>query len=658
MIDLQVTNYIVIISAWSDTNNVTILGPPPIQAPDTIETGMHPITGPRPITANAWAVALGLWIFIDLQRVWAPSLITIFGQAASTPAELMGAYALGCIAIALIPLLLFRQRHTRVALLGAMTIMAATRVALQFTDGGDPQLWIASLGIAAGVTWLALAAQSYGRDVVAGVAVGLALSTITHAALGTWGAIWRHDAWAYVLLAVQLIGLLLAHRHSQASKPLGARACWLLFPLLLLTGIAFANAGRASAVAGGVGLVGVSVGAILGIWAAGLVVRRTSVAIAMVVFIIAAALVLGVEVTVNQVPGVSPRWVLPAYVFGLPAAIHLLAAAARGKSGSSLRVAGGAVIWVLLFFAYYAGYDLGYHADSLMVIVALILGILAASTNGASPRRPTYSPALISCAVVAAVITAWFGPGLTTAPVSASSASNPATLTFATYNLRMGYGMNGRFDPRGVAQVLRGADVIVLSEIDRGWLLNGGQDQLRILAQLLDMHMAFGPAADPVWGDAILSRHKLHDIRGEAFERYGAVTGAEVLSATINVGDKKIAIISTHLQPGNAKTNGTVRQAKELAKIMRARAAGHDGAVLGGDLNTTPASAAWTELLTSGYVDALASDRPMLTSPADHPVESIDHVFVTPGLGVRKAYTKKTEYSDHLPVFAELQVSD
>jgi hypothetical protein len=33
-------------------------------------------------------------LLVDLLRVWLPSIITIFGQAASTPAELLGAFAL------------------------------------------------------------------------------------------------------------------------------------------------------------------------------------------------------------------------------------------------------------------------------------------------------------------------------------------------------------------------------------------------------------------------------------------------------------------------------------------------------------------------------------------------------------------------------------
>ncbi|WP_283095297.1 hypothetical protein [Nocardioides alcanivorans] len=37
------------------------------------------------VNRHVLEVGVGLWLLVDLQRVWAPSLITIFGQAASTP---------------------------------------------------------------------------------------------------------------------------------------------------------------------------------------------------------------------------------------------------------------------------------------------------------------------------------------------------------------------------------------------------------------------------------------------------------------------------------------------------------------------------------------------------------------------------------------------
>ena len=41
-----------------------------------------------------WDVLLGVVVLADVLRVFLPSLITLVGSAGSTPAEVMGAYAL------------------------------------------------------------------------------------------------------------------------------------------------------------------------------------------------------------------------------------------------------------------------------------------------------------------------------------------------------------------------------------------------------------------------------------------------------------------------------------------------------------------------------------------------------------------------------------
>src|SRR3546814_18002779 len=94
----------------------------------------------------------------------------------------------------------------------------------------------------------------------------------------------------------------------------------------------------------------------------------------------------------------------------------------------------------------------------------------------------------------------------------------------------MGYGMDGEFDPRAVAAQIadQDPDVVLLSEVDRAWLLNGGQDQLAILARLLDMEAHFGPAADAVWGDAILTDLPVEDVRSRTLDSFGAFPGTPV----------------------------------------------------------------------------------------------------------------------------------
>ena len=46
-------------------------------------------------------LALGIAVLLDVLRVWLPSVITLFGRAAETPAELLGAFALGWFLLAL-----------------------------------------------------------------------------------------------------------------------------------------------------------------------------------------------------------------------------------------------------------------------------------------------------------------------------------------------------------------------------------------------------------------------------------------------------------------------------------------------------------------------------------------------------------------------------
>jgi hypothetical protein len=86
------------------------------------------------------ALAAGVLLLVDVLRVWLPSIITIFGQAASTPAELMGAFALLWFVIAVAAVPLGKRVGTlRVAIAGALGL-AAARLALVFVHGGQPQL--------------------------------------------------------------------------------------------------------------------------------------------------------------------------------------------------------------------------------------------------------------------------------------------------------------------------------------------------------------------------------------------------------------------------------------------------------------------------------------------------------------------------------------
>ncbi|WP_235739147.1 endonuclease/exonuclease/phosphatase family protein [Nocardioides alcanivorans] len=228
---------------------------------------------------------------------------------------------------------------------------------------------------------------------------------------------------------------------------------------------------------------------------------------------------------------------------------------------------------------------------------------------------------------------------------------NPG-LTVMAWNLRMGYGTDGRFRVEEVAELIaeEAPDVVLLSEVDRGWLLNGGQDQLKILARLLDMEAHFGPAADPVWGDAILTAEPVR-WETQPLPDFGAVTGAQIMAATVTKGGQEYDVLSTHLQPaGHGPDQGRLLQAQRIADFAQERITEGRPLILGGDFNLSPGTESWLALLDAGLDDGLADARPLFTSPADAPEEQIDHLFVSRGTWVTAAWAVSTQLSDHFPV--------
>src|SRR5690606_32197435 len=135
----------------------------------------------------------------------------------------------------------------------------------------------------AGMTWLALTVVRRARVAVAGLVTGIALSVTTHAALGTWGAVWRSDVWACSLLVVQVGLVVLAALRSRGAGGYAAlprRLAWSIWPGLFVAGVVVANAGRASAVLQEAGLALIATGSVAAILTARAPVRRWSAVLA------------------------------------------------------------------------------------------------------------------------------------------------------------------------------------------------------------------------------------------------------------------------------------------------------------------------------------------------------------------------------------------
>ena len=604
----------------------------------------------RGVSRRTSGLAVGVLLFVDVLRVWLPSIITIFGQAASTPAWLLSIFALAWLLGGFAAPSLCRWLGTRRVAVATAVLLGAARAALLFVHGGQPQLYLASAGLLAGIAWLAATAD-LGARVSPGVPLGIAAASVQHALLGMVDLSWRTSWWAWLLglaeVAVFLI-LSLAHRDSPESP---AGGWFIVGPALLLAGMLAVSPALNSVALSYLGssfadinlpllYIPVSIaGALLFLWSAASPLKRLRLAAG-----------LGLVASTVVFAYAEGRWLSVAILLAAPSLGACVGLAAERAKHRGYALVSGMAVFGIASIAYYASYDVGYPNQWVPIAVGLAVAVYAWSAP--SPAKVTVvRPAVVVIAVV--VLGVLTGLAGVAQPSGYRPEPDRPRLRLVTYNIRMGFGLNGRFDPDAIAQAIAAEqpDVVALSEVDRAWLLNGGHDDLAVLARRLDMHSYFAPAADTVWGDAILTRLRVGTVRSIILPAAGAPTGAQALGVTVPVAGREWTVVATHLQP--PPDGGPDAQARAVTEF--ARSFGGGPTVIAGDLNITPESTTMGIFRDGGLADGLASFRPVPTFPADHPVEEIDHVLVLGGLRVTDVRVGTTTASDHAPVSVTLQ---
>ncbi len=70
-------------------------------------------------------------------------------------------------------------------------------------------------------------------------------------------------------------------------------------------------------------------------------------------------------------------------------------------------------------------------------------------------------------------------------------------MKLVSYNIQYGFGADGRYALERAAEVVAGADIIALQEVERHWQRTGEDDQPELLGRLLpDHYWVYGPAFD------------------------------------------------------------------------------------------------------------------------------------------------------------------
>ncbi|WP_285734048.1 endonuclease/exonuclease/phosphatase family protein [Nocardiopsis sp. ATB16-24] len=617
---------------------------------------------------------LGTVLLLDVLRAFLPSLITLFGQAGSTGPALMGAFALVWF---LVPLpLVFLVRRPLAASLVAAALLAVGRVALQATEGGGPQLYLSSILVGAGAVWLVCTVMTTATDgrmsahgVMTGMVAGVAVFAVLHTALGTVDLLWRDGAFAWVGAAVPalLLPLLVARiRRAPAASPRPVRPlAWLAVgPLFFLSGLYTANPAVAETIGGShLAASALAAVAVLSVAVAAHPARLTRHPLPPLTVLLVALVTLGfTELLPGDVPGVPPTWTLAALPLGQLAlaacvgwaATHTVVTASTRRTGAL--ATWGLVSFVGMLFAFYAAYDL--HVSNTYVpfaaLLLLAVAVLPRPGSSAPPVPRHVLPVTVAATALTLVVTALLPLPRPVVPTPAPSAD---VLRVVAYNVRMGFGMDGRLSIAEQAEVLRGldAEVIALSEVDRGWALNGSHDGLSMLAGHLGMTAYWGPADGPFWGDALLTDLPVSRVRGHALPDSGP-TGAQALEVTLDWSGTEVTVFSTHLQPRGHDANDPSARAQWDALMEVVEAAHERGGpvVVAGDLNLEPEELPRGELLH----DAFADVRPFPTMvAATRSDQQIDHILTTGELTASDPANPDVPYSDHRPVAVTLTLS-
>lgn len=603
--------------------------------------------------------AIGLLFLISAIRTFTSSLyMSLFG---SVPNETVGLIALGVFALSALAIVVAIRSGPRggVALTG--TLLAGGTVLATASRAGWADIVLSAVALVGGTWWLALSHSSRSRlgssAVVLGLPFAIAADLGLRAAFRTIPVVDQVIplALALVIIAALLFlaaGILTSDTDQEWTSPglRGAVALAALPPLLLVGELAAWNPGQVSGAAGlGRGpeapgswyLIAAALG--LGMAFGSLALSRARPPQRLVAI---AAIAIGIALLALGLPALPLVGGVILAAGAIAAAAVLPDTAARPAYSPVVTVLALALGWILfvgLAFGFYAYYAL---APAFWVAGAIVVIGLAAATPLPGPRFGATGALLVATLALLVPVVA-----LVTTPEA--RVEERSTLRLMTYNVHQGFddgnvpGLDGL-----VATIAAEApDLVVLQEVTRGWMITQQHDVLTVLAERLGMQYAFGPTIGDVYGNAVLSRLPLTDVRTVAFAREPSIRHQPRGALLFRVAD--LLVIATHLDHVAGAT--AVRQAQ--VRVILDAWAGARPAIIAGDLNGLPASAEMRMLADAGFTDlAAAAGAEQPTFPARAPVERIDYVW---GIGVAgsQAHTAVSTASDHRPVVVNITTS-
>lgn len=240
---------------------------------------------------------------------------------------------------------------------------------------------------------------------------------------------------------------------------------------------------------------------------------------------------------------------------------------------------------------------------------------------------------------------AWKSPGQGPQPDL-----DPWPLTIATWNIHGAVGMDGRFSPARIAQVIAEmqADVLALQEVPLGG--QGTPGVLKLLREATGFHCASGQTClvqGGGFGNGVLSRYPIRAVRSIDLT-FGAFEPRGALDADIDCHGHPLRVVATHLGLNLAERRDQVNRLLECFDTDRM------AVVLPGDLNEW---FVWGKSLRRLRAHFQKAPAPC-TFPSRCPMIALDRIWIRPRQRLVKVNVHATPLarvaSDHLPLVAHI----
>src|SRR5437762_785212 len=577
----------------------------------------------------SFGVIVLLLLLADI-RIFASTFQQTFYGTSSTQLAVMAGAVFATSFLA--PLVGWRLGPRRSVALSAALLGIATLLAtLSRSNVADLALTI--VGLAGGFWWLALLHSSRAPDrrspFSIAIPVALVVDLVARAAFGTVPIVDMPLAVAGpVVLIVALVflaaGLAALSGERAWTRPGAAGTLALIaLPMVLFVAETGGTNGAQTALAGGLGLGPDSVRSTeLGLVIVGLGLALGTLALAQ-------PLPAGILAAVACAGGAALLWAhIPvaslAGGFVLAGGVVLagasLPAASLAPSRTPIVVSFAlAVGWLLLLATTFGFYAFWAYPPAAWVGTAVVAVAALAVPGRAVPPWRALPIALVPIAVAVPLLALVLAPGPPPVP------DPPNTFTVMTYNIHQGFNAGQVPSLDALVEVIshESPDVLVLQEAVRGWMIDEQHDALAVLSERLAMPYVFGPNIGDLYGNAILSRYPMTDVRRIHFAVEPSLRHQPRGAIGVRIGD--VLVVTTHLD--DISDSSAIRQ-EQVRAILR-EWDGEKIAIIAGDMNAEPGDLEMSLFAEAGYGDLAEPAGP--TTTMDDPPKRIDYIW---GVGV------------------------